>query len=158
MDSSRALNRPVVARAAPIAVPSVIAATPSIARSLSLTRRIELPSVQGRIDPMDIDSDGKRLFVAALGSDSVEVVDLQAGKRFSRIEHLREPQGLAYPAPAHRLFVANGSSGDVQVFGEGKPTVAASAKNLDDAYWPFRGCVNESACSFSERPSVQTAP
>ena len=126
MDSSRAL-------AALVAVSFVVAATPSIAQSLSLTQRIELPSVQGRIDHMDIDPDGKRLFVAALGADSVEVVDLPAGRRVWRIEHLHEPQGVAYLATAHRLFVANGSSGDVQVFSEGKPPVAASAKNLDDA-------------------------
>jgi len=62
------------------------------AQSLMLDRRIELPSVRGRIDHMAVDSDGQRLFVAALGSDSLEVVDLQAGRRVDRITALHEPQ------------------------------------------------------------------
>src|SRR5438552_3463302 len=66
------------------------------AQSLVLARRIELPSVEGRLDHMAVDVDGARLFVAALGSDSVEVVDLRAGRRVDRIRSLHEPQGVLY--------------------------------------------------------------
>src|SRR5205814_10088075 len=36
---------------------------------LQLTQTIALPDVRGRIDHLDIDLDGGRLFVAALGKD-----------------------------------------------------------------------------------------
>jgi hypothetical protein len=98
-----------------------------------LDRRIELPSVRGRIDHMAVDSDGQRLFVAALGSDSLEVVDLQAGRRVDRITALHEPQGVLYLGPRKRLFVANGSGGGVQAFADGKAPAAASQASLDDA-------------------------
>jgi hypothetical protein len=47
---------------------------------LRLIQTIPMPNVKGRIDHMDVDVQGKRLFVAGLENGSVEVVDLQAGK------------------------------------------------------------------------------
>src|SRR5437763_1210940 len=41
---------------------------------------IELPHVEGRIDHMAFDPRSGRLFVAALGNNSVEVIDTKAGK------------------------------------------------------------------------------
>ncbi len=46
---------------------------------LHLEKTIELPDVQGRIDHMSIDVKGQRLFVSALGNNTVEVIDVQAG-------------------------------------------------------------------------------
>jgi len=79
-------------------------------------RRIELPGVRGRIDHLAIDLQGQRLFVAALGADEVEVVDLKSGKRIARLTGVREPQGLVYVASLRRLFVAAGGSGEVVAF------------------------------------------
>jgi hypothetical protein len=42
---------------------------------------IPLPGVEGRIDRMALDTAGRHLFVSALGNGSLEVLDLQAGKR-----------------------------------------------------------------------------
>jgi hypothetical protein len=44
---------------------------------------------------------------------------------------LHEPQGVAYLAGAHRLFVTNGASGDMQAFAEGKAPAVARAEGLD---------------------------
>jgi hypothetical protein len=60
-----------------------------------LVQRIEMPSLRGRVDHMDVDVEGGRLFVAALGADTPEVVDLKAGKRIGRIGGLHEPYGVA---------------------------------------------------------------
>jgi hypothetical protein len=103
------------------------------AQSLALERRIELPSVRGRIDHMAVDAEGQRLFVAALGSESLEVVDLRQGRRTNRITSLREPQGVLYLAHLQRLLVANGAGGGVQAFGDGKAPVTVSQPSLDDA-------------------------
>jgi DNA-binding beta-propeller fold protein YncE len=82
---------------------------------------------------MDIDLDGSRLFVAALSAGSVEVIDLRAGKRAARIQPLHEPQGVAYLAGVHRLFVANGAGGNVQAFNEAKAPAVTGAEGLEDA-------------------------
>jgi hypothetical protein len=117
-----------------VAVASFLFAVwPATAQPLVLDRTIELPSVPGRLDHLDIDIEGNRLFIAALGAGSLEVVDLAAGRRVARIEPLHEPQGIAYVASAHRLFVANGAGANVQAFADAKPPAVAVAAGLDDA-------------------------
>lgn len=84
--------------------------------SLSLIQTISLPNVSGRIDHMDIDVQGQRLFVAELGNNSVDIIDLNTGKRISSITGLHEPQGIVYVQDANKIFVANGQDGTIQVF------------------------------------------
>jgi hypothetical protein len=43
---------------------------------LRLVQTIPLPNVKGRLDHMDVDVKGKRLFVAGLENGAFEVVDL----------------------------------------------------------------------------------
>jgi len=83
---------------------------------LRLEKTIELPDVQGRIDHMSIDAKGERLFVSALGNNTLEIVDLKAGKKADTIGQLKEPQGVLYVPEANRLYVANGNDGSVRVF------------------------------------------
>ena len=106
-------------------------APPASAQALVLTRRIELPAVHGRLDHMAIDLDGKRLYLAALAAGSVEVIDLHAGTRATRIEHLHEPQGVAHLTQGNRLFVADGGGASVSVFADAKRV--AVIDRLDDA-------------------------
>jgi hypothetical protein len=74
---------------------------------------IPLPRVEGRIDHLAIDRDGQRLFVAALGNDTVEVIDLRSQRRIRQITGFHEPQGLAWVPSHDRLVVANGETGEV---------------------------------------------
>lgn len=84
--------------------------------SLGLVQTIPLPNVSGRIDHMDIDIPEQRLFVAELGNNSIDVIDLKTGKRISSINGLHEPQGIAYVQDTNKIFVANGEDGTVQIF------------------------------------------
>ena len=43
---------------------------------LRLVQTIPLPHVEGRIDHLAVDLRGQRLFVAALGNNTLEVLDL----------------------------------------------------------------------------------
>jgi DNA-binding beta-propeller fold protein YncE len=86
------------------------------AQPLRLEKTIELPDVQGRIDHLSIDLKSERLFVAALGNNTVEVIDIKGGKRAKTIAGLREPQGVRYVPDVDRLYVANGKDGSVRVF------------------------------------------
>jgi hypothetical protein len=83
---------------------------------LKLEKTIELPEVQGRIDHMSIDVKGQRLFVSALGNNTVEVIDLQAGKRANTISGLKQPQGALYVAAKDRLYIASSKDGTVKMF------------------------------------------
>ena len=86
------------------------------AQPLRLEKTIELPDVQGRIDHMSIDVKGERLFISALGNNTLEVIDLKAGKRTKTIGQLKEPQGVLYVPEMDRLYVANGNDGSVRIF------------------------------------------
>jgi DNA-binding beta-propeller fold protein YncE len=86
------------------------------AQPLRLEREIPMPGVEGRIDHLAADVKGDRLFVAALGNNTVEVLDLAAGKRARSITGLHEPQGIAYLPEQNRIFVANGEGGKLKIF------------------------------------------
>jgi DNA-binding beta-propeller fold protein YncE len=84
--------------------------------ALKLVQTIPLPGVEGRIDHMAVDIRGQRLFVAALGNNTVEVVDMRAGARVHTILGLKEPQGVAFAPDLNRIFVANGQGEGCDVF------------------------------------------
>lgn len=84
--------------------------------SLQLVQTIPLPNVSGRIDHMDIDVNGQRLFVAELENNSLDVLDLKGGKRIHSINGLNEPQGVVFIPDLNKIVVANGGDGTVQIF------------------------------------------
>src|SRR5215469_3315536 len=83
---------------------------------LLLVQTIPLPNVKGRIDHMDVDVKGKRLFVAGLENGTLEVVDLKAGKWARSIPGFKAPQGIAYLPSLNKVFVASNDDGMVRVF------------------------------------------
>ena len=82
---------------------------------LTLTDKINLPNVSGRIDHIVYDSINHLAFVAALGNNSVEVVNINIKQVVHSIKNLKAPQGLAYIQSAKRLIVAN-DDGEVMFF------------------------------------------
>lgn len=121
----------VIVGAAMFATP-LPAADMQTSSPLVLVQTIPLPDVRGRIDHLALDADEARLFVAALGNDSVEVVDLRAGSRVARITGLHEPQGIGYVRSANRLFVANGGGG-IEIFEASSLRRLSRIEGLDDA-------------------------
>jgi DNA-binding beta-propeller fold protein YncE len=101
--------------------------------ALLLERRIALPNVKGRIDHMSVDVKGERLFVAAVGNHTLEVIDLKAGQPVHTITDLDEPQGVFYDASTNRLFVACGGNGVTKIFDGTTFKVLATVKFPDDA-------------------------
>lgn len=84
------------------------------AEPLALVQTIPLPGVKGRFDHFSVDVQGRRLFVAALGNNTVEVVDLTAGKRVHSIAGMSKPQGVLLLSRRNELAVANGEDGTVK--------------------------------------------
>src|SRR3954451_1345205 len=99
---------------------------------LVIAGRIELPGVEGRFDHFAFDGATGRLFVAALGNNSVEIVDARTSKRVTSVRGVGEPQGLAFVPPG-RLIVANGGTGDVQLREGDDLHVAARLQTPGDA-------------------------
>ena len=114
-----------------IFVNSVLLAYSQPTPPLKLSQTIPLPGVEGRIDHMSVDIKGQRLFVAALGNNTMEVVDLAQGKRVRSITGLKEPQGIAYLADLDQIIVANGADGTVRTF-DGKSFTVISHLTLGD--------------------------
>ena len=81
-----------------------------------LARSIPLPGVEGRIDHLAYDPGTRRLFVAALGNGSLEVVDLEKGERVKSVGGLQEPQGVAYVAATKQVVVACGGDGSAHAY------------------------------------------
>jgi len=65
---------------------------------------------------MFFDAQSRRLFVAALGNNTVEVIDINQGKRVHTISGLHEPQGILYLSAPNRLYVADGDDGTLRIF------------------------------------------
>lgn len=82
---------------------------------LRLVQTIPL-SVEGRLDHLYADVKGMRLFVAALGNNTVEVVDLRAGKTIRSLSGPQKPQGVWYVPSLKKLFVASGNDGICRVY------------------------------------------
>jgi DNA-binding beta-propeller fold protein YncE len=90
---------------------------------LRLVQTIPMPNVKGRMDHLGVDIKGKRLFAAALDNNTVEVIDLKAGKRVYSIPGQSKPQGISYSTDFKKLFVANGTDGTCKIYSGNKFTL-----------------------------------
>jgi DNA-binding beta-propeller fold protein YncE len=108
-------------------------ATAQPAPPLVLEARIPLDGVSGRIDHMAVDLRRNRLIVAELGNNTVDAVDLTAGRVLHRVTGLSEPQGVGYVEKQDMLFVANAGDGSVRMFRGEDLTPIGSLSLGDDA-------------------------
>ncbi len=84
--------------------------------TLKLLQTIPLKGAPGRLDHMALDGKAGRLFVANLSNNSLDVIDLKAGRLVKQVPGQGKIQGIAYAADLDRLFVGNGVSGTLNVF------------------------------------------
>jgi len=83
---------------------------------LQLEEQIPVPAVAGRLDHFTADAKRRRLFVSALGNNTVEVIDVFAGRVIHSIKGLAQPQGPLYVPGFDKLYVANAEDGKVRVY------------------------------------------
>jgi DNA-binding beta-propeller fold protein YncE len=96
-----------------LTVPTAGAAEPA---ALELRQTIPLESGTGRYDHLALDDAHGRLFLANLSNNSLDVVDLKAGKLVKQVPGQKKIQGVAYAADLDRIFVGNGGDGACRVF------------------------------------------
>ena len=102
------------------------------AEVLRLLQTIPLEGVEGRIDHLAIDAKLGRLYVAALGNNTLEVVDLAVGRRVETIKGVEEPQGIAVVPESHRIVVASGKDNKCRIFDQSLKLVG-QIDDLEDA-------------------------
>jgi hypothetical protein len=88
-------------------------AAAQVEKPLVLTEAIPLENAKGRFDHFAMG--GGRLFVAALGSNAVEVINIGGRILDHTITGVPNPQGIAFSPETNKLFVASGR-GKVYVY------------------------------------------
>ncbi len=110
-----------------------LAARAAAPATLQLTQTIALPGVQGRFDHFAMDVPGRRLFVAALGNNTLEVIDLAARQHIQSVAGMAKPTGVLYDPEPNRIYVANGEDGTLKILDGKTLKVAHSLTGLEDA-------------------------
>jgi DNA-binding beta-propeller fold protein YncE len=108
-------------------------AQPQTTSPLTLQRTITLPPGTGKFDHFAVDLRANRLFIAATGNHTIEIVDLNTDKVTQTIAGLGKPHGLVWIPETKRLYASDGAQGDLKIF-EGSPLrLIGSIKLSDDA-------------------------
>src|ERR1700704_876866 len=90
----------------PLALSQSVPSAPERA-PLLLVQEIPLPQVEGRIDHFTFDVKRKRVIGAALGNNTVEVVDTFAGRDIHSITGPADPQGVVFVGGRNKIFAPN---------------------------------------------------
>ena len=101
--------------------------------SLTLRSTVALPGVEGRFDHAAVDVATHRLFFAALGNNTLEVVDVSAGKHLHTIAGLKKPTGVLFLAEMNLLVVASGEDGTCRFYDGTSYAERGRVTGLDDA-------------------------
>jgi DNA-binding beta-propeller fold protein YncE len=101
--------------------------------SFKLVQKIDLQGKAGKLDHLVVDSKGQRLFLANKVNNTVDIVDLKAGKLQKQLANQGGAQGLAYAADLERIFVALGTGGYCNVFDGKDYKLLRTVKFADDA-------------------------
>jgi hypothetical protein len=95
---------------------SVVQTSAQERQALRLARTIPLPEVTGRLDHMGVDLEKKRLFVAAVTNNTLEVVDLAAGRTIKSLTGFKDTQeALFLGGDFNKLYVSS-LDGHLRVF------------------------------------------
>lgn len=108
-------------------------AEPTQVKPPKLVGKISLPGVTGRFDHLTVDLATGRLFIAALGNNTVEIVDINKNKYLTRISGVKEPQGIVFDENSNQLFVAEGEGASLDFYDASSLARTKTFRNLPDA-------------------------
>jgi hypothetical protein len=100
---------------------------------LELVGKVLLPGVHGRIDHLAADVYHSRLFVAAAGDGSVQVLDIRHNTVLDSLQGLIEPHSVAYVKSSNRLFVSSAGDGTLRAYDGGTLKLVNSLRLGPDA-------------------------
>jgi DNA-binding beta-propeller fold protein YncE len=103
------------------------------AESLALKATVPLPTVKGRFDHFAEDTNTHRVFAAALGNNTVEIIDRQSAKRLHTITGQHKPCGIAFLSAQNQIAVANGDDGTLKIYDATSYQLLKNIAGLEDA-------------------------
>src|SRR4051812_33009098 len=104
-----------------------------VVNAFKLIGAVPLPRVSGRFDHFAIDAEGQRLFVAALGNNTLEVISVSKKERLTSISGLHKPTGAVFVPAKNQIGVAAGGDGVFKIFSGQDYKPIATVAGLDDA-------------------------
>ena len=84
------------------------------------------------MDHLALDAEGRTLYLAALSNNTLEVVDLQTGRRVRQVKGFQEPQGVVLIPGTNTLVLTSGEDGRCR-FLDPSLNVIAEVGELPDA-------------------------
>jgi DNA-binding beta-propeller fold protein YncE len=94
---------------------------------------IAMPIGTGKFDHFAFDLKANRLFIAATGNHSVEVLDLNSGKITESLTGIGKPHGLAWIHTTGFLYASDGTQGNLKIFAGSPLNLAKSVQLSEDA-------------------------
>ncbi len=101
--------------------------------TLELKQTIVLKGKAGNLDHLALDPKRKRLFVANKANNTLDIVDLQAGKLLKQVANQGGIQGIAYAPDLDRVFVGLGTGGFCNIFDGETYKLVQTVKFADDS-------------------------
>jgi DNA-binding beta-propeller fold protein YncE len=100
---------------------------------LELVQKIDLKGKPGNLDHLALDARRERLFLANTANNTLDVVDLKAGKLLKQVAGQFGIQGVSYAPDLDRIFVGLGKGGFCNVFNADNYKAVKTVKFGDDA-------------------------
>lgn len=101
---------------------------------LKLVQKMEFPAdVKGNFDHFGIDLKGNRLFTTPEDFKAVVVFDLKSGKQTHVIGGIARPHAVLYREDLNRIYITDGTTGDLKIFDGTSYKLLSSVKLLEDA-------------------------
>jgi DNA-binding beta-propeller fold protein YncE len=101
-----------------------------LAKNLTTTRMV---GVQNHFDHLTPDLKNNRLFVVPEDNKTIEVYDIRSGKFVHSIKGIGVGHSVVYRADIDRIFVTDGSDGDLKIFNGTTYELLKSVKLLADS-------------------------
>lgn len=108
----------------------------SAADPLVLIQTIPLKGVAGKLDHLEVDARGQRLFVANKPNNTLDIVDLKSGVLVRQIADQAKVSGVAYTADLDMIYAGNGG-GTCNAFSgaDYRPVFSVKAPNADNVHY-----------------------
>ena len=101
---------------------------------LKLVQTLKLPAdVKGNFDHFGIDLKTNRLFTTPEEYKAVVVYDLKTGKLIHTIGGISKPHAILFRGDVNRIYVTDGTAGDLKIFDGTTYALLSSVKLLEDA-------------------------
>jgi hypothetical protein len=101
--------------------------------SLELVQTVALKGRAGGLDHLALDAKTERLFLANKANNTLDVIDLKAGKLLRQITAQQGVQGVIYVTELDKVFATLGSGGFLNVFNGSDLKLVKTVKFMDDA-------------------------